>query len=106
MERTGGGHHREREGVLVPAQAANLAPVPSLGHNHVTLAAFPLVRIENRLAQSLRPPAADRGEIRTQTAPPAINLMTGGARTLAEEDAFSSRRVAGNLLPDHATAEA
>src|SRR5260370_42214749 len=99
MEFPGGVHHLQREGVLVAAQAANLAPILSLSHNHITLAAFPLVRVENGFAQGLGPPAADRGKIRSQAAPPAVNLMTGGAPTLTEEDAFARGPRAGNFLP-------
>src|SRR5207244_13271027 len=61
---------------------------------------------EYRLAQSLGPPAGNRGEIRTQAAPAAVDLMTGGAPALTEEDTFSSGRVAGNFLSGHGPAEA
>src|SRR2546428_2912842 len=106
MELLGRVHQLEGEGVLVPAQAANLAPVPSLDYDDIALTAFALVGLENRVAQTLGCPAADRGKVRRQPAPTAVNLMTCHAPTFAEEDFLPGRPVARYLLLDNGPAEA
>src|SRR5229473_4669881 len=106
MELLGRIHQLEGGGVLVAAKAANLAPIPGLDHYDIALAAFPLVRIKNRLAQALSRPAADRGQVRRQATPTAVNLMTRRAPAFAEEDPFSICRGAGNLLLDNGSTEA
>src|SRR5713226_3022819 len=106
MELLGGVHQLEGEGVLVAAQAANLASIPGLDHYHIALATLALVRIKNRLAQTLGRPAADRGQVRRQAAATPVHLMTCRAPAFAEEDSLSSGRFARNLLLDNGSAEA
>src|SRR6266852_3291796 len=100
MELLGGVHQLEGESVLVAAQAANLASIPGLDHYDIALAAFALVRIKNRFAQTLGSPAADRRQVRRQATPTAVYLMTCRALAFAEEDSLSSDRFARNLLLD------
>src|SRR5712691_11264655 len=106
MELLGGVHQLEREGVLVPAQSANLAPIPGLDHYDIALAAFALVRIKNRLAQTLGSPAADRRQVRRQPAATPVHLVTCRAPAFAGEDPLSGNRFARNLLLDNGSAEA
>src|SRR5256712_485432 len=106
MELLGGIHQLEGGGVLVPAQAANLAPILGFDHYHIALAAFALVRIKNGVAQTLGRPAADRGKVRRQAAATPVHLMTCRAPALAEEDSLSGGRFAGNPLLDNGSAEA
>src|SRR6266704_3425874 len=106
MELLGEVHQLEGGGVLVPAKAANLSSIPGLGHYDIPLAALPLIRIKNRLAQTLGSPTADRGQVRRQATATAVHLMTCSAPAFGEEDPFSGGRVARNLLLDNGSAEA